>query len=92
MLPCPRSACLCAHKDCDTGWILIEYEDVTESRSRTGEVTKTTQKREGAVPCPECLPDRAALFYKAQNKDQLNQLLQRSDKPKESNEPRTRVL
>lgn len=84
-LPCPKSECFCDHVDCDNGWKIVEFEEV----SRNGE----TRKKDGAVPCPTCLPERAAIFYKAQNSQDLqSQLQKRSGTPKESNEPRTRIL
>jgi hypothetical protein len=84
-LPCPKEACLCDHVDCDNGWKIVEYEVV----SRNGE----TSMKDGAVPCPVCLPERAAIFYKAQTSQDLqSQLQKRSGTPQGSNEPRTRIL
>lgn len=84
-LPCAKESCFCDHLDCDIGWKIVEYEEV----SRNGE----TRKKEGAVPCPICLPDRAAIFYKAESRQDLQKQLQkRSGTPKESNEQRTRIL
>jgi len=84
-LPCPKPDCLCDHIDCENGWEIVEYEEV----SRHGE----TRKKEGAVPCPVCLPERAAIFYKAQSSQDLqSQLQKRSGTPQGSNEPRTRIL
>lgn len=91
-LPCPKPDCQCPHEDCDVGWITLEYEEVTERRSRDGEVVRTTQRKEGANPCPTCLPERAAIFYKAQSNQELQSLLQKRSDKKESNEPRTRIL
>lgn len=92
-LPCKKEDCLCPHEDCEYGWKTVEFDEVTERRTRDGQIITTTKRKEGAVPCPTCLPERAALFYKAQNSDELQRLLQkRSGNPKESNEPRTRIL
>lgn len=85
MIPCPNQACLCSHIDCENGWKIVEYEEV----SRNGE----TRKKDGAVPCPICLPERAAIFYSAESSQDLQRKLQkRSGTPKESNEQRTRIL
>ncbi len=84
-LPCPKESCICSHIDCDNGWKIVEFEEV----SRNGE----TRKKEGAVPCPICLPDRAAIFYKAESSHDLQKQLQkRSGTPQGSNEQRTRIL
>lgn len=90
---CKRLGCMCSHIHCDVGWVTVEYEAVHKKRQPSGEIVEVKTLKEGARPCPECLPDRAALFFKAQNREELQELLQeRSNKPKESNEPKTRIL
>lgn len=85
IIPCRNEACLCEHNDCANGWKTVEFEEVL----RNGE----TRKKEGAVPCPICLPERAAIFYNAKSSQDLQKQLQkRSGTPKESNEQRTRIL
>ena len=92
-IPCKKIDCRCSHNACDVGWVTVLFDEVRKKKEPSGEIVEEFYQKEGALPCPECLPGRSALFFKARNRDELQKLLQEgSNKPKESQEPRTRIL
>lgn len=98
-MECNNSICLCTHKDgCEYGWIWGIEKDRIVHTNPDGEKKVEVIEHEVVRPCPNCQPQKAAIFASASNRYELQEALRnqshftREKNFKESEESKTRTL
>jgi hypothetical protein len=80
-MKCAKDFCICTHTaPCERGWISHEIEELKLVKLSKTEVRHDTLIREVVRPCPSCYPEKAELFRKARNREELGELLRAQSK------------